>query len=176
MCVCALRSRGRVGIHAHPPLQSPWTAPARTATTQAKAFPERWFDYDGEPTDPDITGEVIRMCNRLSQECATSGNRDLSVVIGHGQKWFKPKRFDTHNRKVVEVAPLDLDPNAIKYTRDARGADNSAAAIRANIRKGSKRGYDSGPGSGGGDDNDGNDDDNGDDAIEPHPKRPKRDD
>lgn len=142
---------------------------------QAKAFPERWFDYDGEPTETDITGEVIRMCNRLSQECATSGNRDLSVVIGHGQKWFKPKRFDTHNRKVVEVAPLDLDPNAIKYTRDARGADNSAAAIRANIRKGSKRGYDSGPGSGGGGDDE-NDDDNGDDAIEPHPKRPKRDD
>jgi hypothetical protein len=39
---------------------------------------------------------------RLNSECSTS-NRTLSEIIGHGQKWFEPKKYDIDNRQIVRV-------------------------------------------------------------------------
>uniref|UniRef100_A0A7S4IMR7 Cap-specific mRNA (nucleoside-2'-O-)-methyltransferase n=1 Tax=Vannella robusta TaxID=1487602 RepID=A0A7S4IMR7_9EUKA len=90
----------------------------------ARKFKDAWFSTDSEPTEEEITAHVTRMCQRLNIECATSGNRDLSIIIGHGQEWFTPKLFDPEAGVVIDVGrrtPAISTTN--DYTRKERGPE-----------------------------------------------------
>ena len=93
----------------------------------ARKFFKAWFSSGGdcEPTEGEITEHVTRMCQQLNIECATSGNRDLTVTIGHGQQWFTPKIFDPKAGVVIDVvggARLNARSSS-NYTRKERGLE-----------------------------------------------------
>ena len=96
----------------------------------ARKFPSVWFSStdapEEEPTEDDITEQVTRMCCRLNIECSASGNRDLTITIGHGQQWFTPKIFDPQAGVVTDIVDgkhLNASILGSNYTRKERGRE-----------------------------------------------------
>ena len=99
-------------------------------TNYAKKFPQYWFINDDEdsntnPSTEDINNWVRNTCLQLNEECAASGNRDLTIQIGNTQNWFPPKVFDQKNGIVTEF-DVKLDPTIDLYGgREARGYEDN---------------------------------------------------
>jgi len=76
-----------------------------------------------EPIDAE---EVARMCTENGKECATTSRDSLRVIVGHGQRWFKARRYDPQAGRIYDVERKEKaeEEQAQKYTRQPRKVRN----------------------------------------------------
>lgn len=72
---------------------------------------------------PDQVGE---MCREIGKRCSSTSRTSLAVVVGHGQRWFKPKKYDPSAGRIYEV---DTDKShkekeETEYSRQPRFVSN----------------------------------------------------
>eukprot|EP00299_Pterocystis_sp_00344_P019501 c9664_g1_i4.p1 GENE.c9664_g1_i4~~c9664_g1_i4.p1 ORF type:complete len:530 (+),score=66.61 c9664_g1_i4:42-1631(+) len=81
--------------------------------------------------------EVADFCLRLNHECSPSGARTLSVIIGHNQQWFEPRRYDPDNNQIIPVRREERAENDRRrrsrtdYTRRSRDGNHDVESILA---------------------------------------------
>ena len=118
----------------------------------ARKFEYMWFPgWDGfkSVSEEAVNQQVVSMMLEINRACSTSGHgRNLTHIVGHGQKWFTPKRFDIASQKVIDASGelrqrvggdpegAPRAPGGVLYTRKARGEDKFAEELLSQIRAG----------------------------------------